>query len=129
MPDYIQVTINDVPESITVTISTDGIPPGGVTGQILVKLSSANGHVGWGSTDALPIPVEPTDITEMLGLPSGSWFRARVFNTYGAPVLSYWDKVLKSSAGGALLVANGDSILETDDGLAFAVRTSAMSQV
>jgi len=126
MPDYIEVII--YPGSLTTSITTDTLPPGGVTGQFLVKLSNANYHVAWVSPDAIAIPAEPVNVAELLSLPSDSWFRARIFNTYDSPVLTYWDKVLKSSPSAASITANGDSILETDDGLAYAVRTAIIPQ-
>ena len=63
-------------------------------------------------------------ISEMLSVPAQSWKQARTLNSVDSDsVISGWDRLLKTDPEAASMDANRDSILETDDGLAFAVRS------
>jgi hypothetical protein len=42
-----QVSTAAMNQAISTALSTQGIPPGGLTGQVLVKLSDADYDVGW----------------------------------------------------------------------------------
>lgn len=64
-----------------------------------------------------------TNIQDMVSADSRYWTDGRTRNSYGNDgIISGWDLILKSSSQAAGLVANGDSVLETQDGLAFCVR-------
>lgn len=64
------------------------------------------------------------DIAEMLATPTTEWREGRTRNSYGTDgVVSGWNLLLKTDAAAAGLSDNGDSILETDDTLGFALRT------
>lgn len=97
-------------------------------------------HLGMPSTggpyELEDIAIDPSDpipsstavwystVEQLLAAVSTTWVQARTFNTVaGDGVRAGWDRVLKSSSEAASIAANGDSILETDDGLAYAVRS------
>lgn len=64
------------------------------------------------------------NIAAMLAAPASSWTSARTLNSYGTDgIRSGWDRLLKSNPAATGLVAGTDSILETTDGLAFAIRS------
>lgn len=88
--------------------------------------------------DTTPTPlVPPTPVTTgdcdmlwvynipaMLLVSSPTWTFMGTMNSYGSDgIESGWVRLLKSDPVAATLVSNGDSILETDDGLSFAIRT------
>ena len=67
--------------------------------------------------------VSVNDIPEMLADPHTTWEVGRTLNMYGTDgLVSGWDLVLKVTDEGQLLTANGDTVLETDDGLAYVVQ-------
>jgi len=61
-------------------------------------------------------------VDDMLVEPSDIWTNGRVRNTYGTNAISGWELVPKGSDPAEGLADNGDSIRETTDGLAFAIR-------
>lgn len=63
------------------------------------------------------------DIPEMQADPHTTWEVGRTLNMYGLDgLVSGWDLVMKDTEAGALLVWNGDTVLETDDHLAWLVQ-------
>lgn len=64
-----------------------------------------------------------TSISAMLAAPSSSWSAAKTLHSYGTDgVRSAWSRLLKSDPVASGVVAREDDILETTDGLAFAIR-------
>lgn len=64
-----------------------------------------------------------TDIAAMLAADSASWTEARTMNSFGTDrIRSGWICLLKTDPSAAGFADNGDSVLETDDGLAYALR-------
>lgn len=64
------------------------------------------------------------DLDALLDASANTWRQARTLNVFpGDGIISGWDRVLKTDAAAASLDDNGDSIRETTDGLAYAVRT------
>lgn len=64
------------------------------------------------------------DIAALLDADSAAWTQAGTTNSYGTDgIISGWTRILKSDAAASGLSDNGDSVLETDDGLAYAVRS------
>lgn len=62
-------------------------------------------------------------VAQMLAADSSTWTIGRSLNTSGTDgVRSAWARLLKTSPQASGVSANGDSVLETSDGLAFAMR-------
>lgn len=61
-------------------------------------------------------------VDTMLVESSDNWTNGRVRDTYGTGTISGWELIPKGSTPATGLAENGDSIRETVDGLAFAVR-------
>ena len=81
--------------------------------ELVVAFGGSNNSLVWFST-----------ISAMLAAPASSWTFARTLNSYGTDgIRSGWDRILKTNPAATGLVANSDSILETTDGLAFAIRS------
>lgn len=81
------------------------------------------------ATDSEPIPDMIvqffTDIAELLAADSNTWLIGVTLNSYGTDgIRSDWKRLLKINPEAGAVSDNGDSILETDDALAYAVKTS-----
>ncbi len=64
------------------------------------------------------------NIAALLAESSGDWTQAGTINSYGSDgIISGWQLILKTDPAASSLSDNGDSVLETDDGDAYAVRT------
>lgn len=64
------------------------------------------------------------DIPQMLAEPSANWSSGRTSNNYGFDgIISGWDRVMKSSDEAIGMTPSGLSVIQTDDLLAYAVRT------
>ncbi len=69
-----------------------------------------------------------SNVTQMLAADSSSWTIGRTLNTTGSDgVRSAWVKLAKTNPEAAGIAANGDSVLETTDGLAFSLREAVYS--
>jgi hypothetical protein len=65
-----------------------------------------------------------TSIAALLAEDAADWTNAGTTNSYGSDgIISGWARILKTDPASTGLSDNGDSVLETDDGLAYAVRT------
>lgn len=94
-----------------------------------IPAGSSSYTVGDVAVDTDEPPVQATtvwydDISGMLAADARTWITGRTLNSYGTDgVRTGWDCVLKTTPAAAGMADNGDSILETDDELGFAVRT------
>lgn len=63
-------------------------------------------------------------IADMLAAPGSSWTIGRTLNSYGTDgIRSSWDRLLKTHTAATGMSVNGDSILESNDGTAFVLRS------
>lgn len=66
-------------------------------------------------------------VDAMVQTASSGWTRGMVRDTYGTGRITGWMLILKSSPEATGITAGDDSVLETSDGLGFAVRTWSAS--
>jgi hypothetical protein len=65
-----------------------------------------------------------TTLAGLLAAGAATWQTARTLNSFGSDgIRAGWDRVLLTDGAAAGLADNDDSVLLTDDGLAYAVRT------
>lgn len=64
-------------------------------------------------------------IEDLLAAAGTVWIQAVTLNSYASDgIVSTWTRILASDPAATGLADNGDTVRETDDGLAFAIRTS-----
>lgn len=131
MANIINITISDETPTISVEVLDLSLPPGGFTGQALVKTSNNDFAVEWSSVViGEGAPAIFNNITELLASDVRTWSTARTLNSYGIDAIyTSWERFLNAHPNYPDFTPNGDSILVDNAGRGVMVRTAVIPLV
>lgn len=116
-PGVYKVRIPSCPE-VSITVPSSGT-------HTIGSIITAGSFVmpGSGATSSVTVTWF-NDIPQMLEAAASNWTTGLTLNSYGADgIITSWTVLLKSDTAATGVVANGDSILESTDGLAFIIKS------